>query len=363
MVLLQEREIEYNFIFSGQHQDTIANLRENFGVKKPDVILHKGTDVNSIPKMLFWLIKVITVSLFRGRKIWQYDRKGVVLNHGDTFSTLLGSLLAKIYGHKNAHVESGLRSHNIFHPFPEELTRLAVFALSDIYFAPGDWAIHNLEKYSGTKVDTVGNTLYDSLTMVEQQVTANNVYIPDSPYAIVSLHRFENLYRLEKLEQLVDLILILAQKTHSIFILHSPTHRRLRQSGLLRKLESSPNISLRQRYDYKSFVHLIKGAEFVVTDGGSNQEECYYLGKPCLLLRKATERQEGIGKNVAISDYDTEIIEHFANNYATYKIDRPRLEVTPSETIVDTLIDKYQMSQFPTQVRPPCNKVLKNKVK
>jgi len=140
MVLLQEREIEYNFIFSGQHQDTIANLRENFGVKKPDVILHKGTDVNSIPKMLFWLIKVITVSLFRGRKIWQYDRKGVVLNHGDTFSTLLGSLLAKIYGHKNAHVESGLRSHNIFHPFPEELTRLAVFALSDIYFAPGDWA-------------------------------------------------------------------------------------------------------------------------------------------------------------------------------------------------------------------------------
>jgi len=340
MVLLQEREIEYNFIFSGQHQDTIANLRENFGVKKPDVILHKGTDVNSIPKMLFWLIKVITVSLFRGRKIWQYDRKGVVLNHGDTFSTLLGSLLAKIYGHKNAHVESGLRSHNIFHPFPEELTRLAVFALSDIYFAPGDWALKNLELYKGTKINTKCNTLYDALKSISNKPPPESLNIPDKPFAVVTLHRFENLYDKKKLGKSIQVLIEISARMKLLFILHSPTKRKLEATGLIDLINGSKNIELRPRYDYLSFIALIKHAEFVISDGGSNQEECYYLGKPCLLFRNATERQEGLGGNVVLSKFEAPAIKQFGNGgYKTHRTPPVTLNTSPSSRIVKALIE------------------------
>ena len=109
---LQDRNIEYNFIFSGQHQNTINDLRNNFGVKEPDVILHSGKDINSIPAMLLWMIKIIYRSLIDRKRIWREDRDGIVLNHGDTFSTLLGTILGKLSGLSCGHIESGLRSYN-----------------------------------------------------------------------------------------------------------------------------------------------------------------------------------------------------------------------------------------------------------
>ncbi len=338
MVLLQERSIDYNFIFSGQHQDTIADLRENFGVKEPDVILHKGKDINSIPKMLYWLVKVILVSLFNGRKIWQKDRKGIVLNHGDTFSTLLGSLLAKIYGHKNAHVESGLRSHNIFHPFPEELTRLAVFTLTDIYFAPGDWALKNLERYKGLKVNTQCNTLYDALQSISNKPPPMSLAIPSEPFAVVTLHRFENLYDRKKLEESIQILTDISETMKLLFILHSPTKRKLEATGLMEKLATNKNIELRPRYDYMNFIALIKKSEYVISDGGSNQEECYYLGKPCMLFRNATERKEGLGENCILSKFKKNEILNFTSNHKSFVRPSISLEIPPSEIILEKTI-------------------------
>lgn len=150
MVELQNRNIEYNFVFSGQHQETINDLRDDFGIREPDITLHLGKDITSIGSMFIWAMKLCWLGVTQRKRIWQGDKNGVVLNHGDTFSTLIGSLLARIAGLKSAHVESGLRSFNLFHPFPEEITRLLVFKLSNILFAPGEWALENLRKERST---------------------------------------------------------------------------------------------------------------------------------------------------------------------------------------------------------------------
>ncbi len=339
---LQERGIEYNFIFSGQHKETISELRKNFGIKEPDIILHQGGDINSVPKMLAWIVKVVFRCLLNGRKIWKYDKHGIVLNHGDTFSTLLGSLLSKLYRLKNAHIESGLRSFNILHPFPEEITRLIVFRLSDYYFAPGPWALNNLAKYDGNKIDTTYNTLYDSLQIISSSTTPSNIDIPNEQYAVVTLHRFENIYHKNNLKDTIDLLLEISEEIKLLFILHNPTKRKLVKTRLINTLEEADNIELKPRQDYLSFISLIRKAEFVISDGGSNQEECYYLGKPCILFRNATEREEGLGKNVVLSNYDKNIIRNFCKDYKAYSHEESNFDTSPSNTIIDNLSDFYR---------------------
>ena len=151
MVELQQRNIPYNFIFSGQPQATVQNIREEFGLKDPDVTLYTGKDITGILQMLVWSFRILFYSLMNREKVWRGDKNGIVLNHGDTFSTLLGTLLARVSGQRSAHVESGLRSFNLFHPFPEEITRILTFNLSNIYFAPGDWHCQTWRNTGGSK--------------------------------------------------------------------------------------------------------------------------------------------------------------------------------------------------------------------
>lgn len=337
MVELQNRNIPYNFIFSGQHQATVDNIREDFGLKRPDITLYEGRDITGILQMLLWSIRIIFFTLRNRDRVWQGDKGGVVLNHGDTFSTLLGSLLARVSGQRSAHVESGLRSFNLFHPFPEEITRLLTFSLSNIYFAPGEWALANLKKYQGIKVNTVHNTLLDALRTGESAVNTSDVDIPEGDYAVVSLHRFENIFSRKMLEHIVDLLVRVSEVTRLIFILHKPTEQKLAQYGLRQKLENTPGIELRPRYTYFQFIKLIKHALFVITDGGSNQEECYYMGKPCIIMRATSERQEGIGSNAVISDYDYATIMNVASDPQRYSIAAEKLDVSPTSIIVDEL--------------------------
>jgi UDP-N-acetylglucosamine 2-epimerase (non-hydrolysing) len=338
MVELQNRDVPYNFIFSGQHQATVANIREEFGLKDPDITLYEGRDITGIAQMLFWSLRIVFFTLWNRDKVWQGDKGGVVLNHGDTFSTLLGSLLGRISGQNSAHVESGLRSFNLFHPFPEELTRILTFNLSNIYFAPGKWALSNLEKYRGTKVNTVHNTLLDALRISESNVESALVDIPDTSYGVVSLHRFENIFSKKKLEAIVDLLLTTSANAPLLFILHKPTEEKLRQFGLFEKLENCSRIELRPRYSYFQFIKLIKSAGFLVTDGGSNQEECHYIGKPCIIMRTTSERQEGIGENAIICDYQEDKMLHVLENLEQFRIPPKCRTVSPSKIIVDSLI-------------------------
>jgi UDP-N-acetylglucosamine 2-epimerase (non-hydrolysing) len=339
MVELQQRNIPYNFIFSGQHQATVNNIREEFGLKDPDITMYKGRDITGVVQMLFWSLRILFFSMANRKRVWQDDKNGIVLNHGDTFSTLLGSLLARVSGQRSAHVESGLRSFNLFHPFPEEVTRILTFNLSNIYFAPGDWALENLQKYHGIKINTIHNTLLDALRISDSAVNESIVDVPDTEYALASIHRFENIFSKSRLTDIVDLLIRTSRKTPLLFILHKPTEQKLEHFGLREALENCPTIELRPRYSYFQFIKLTRHARFVVTDGGSNQEECHYMGKPCIIMRTTSERQEGIGYNAVICDYDYNQVSEVIDNLKHYEHSPENLATSPSKIIVDRLIE------------------------
>ena len=340
---LKKRQIAYIYIHSGQHQETIDLLLNNFAIKKPDIVLHHGKDITKIHQLIFWSIKILFIALFKRKEIFGNDKKAIIVNHGDTFSALIGSLFAKLTRSKNAHIESGLRSFNLMHPFPEEITRLLVFKLTDYYFTPNKIALKNLSQYRGVKINTQQNTMYDA-TQIALSSNFCSIELPTNEYAIVSLHRYENIFKKEQLVKIFNFIIKISQHIPLVFILHKPTKQQLIKFNLFKKLQKIPRIQLYNRLDYFTFVKLLNNAKFLVSDGGSNQEESSYLGIPCLLLRKTTERNEGLESNVIISYYKMDIIDKFLSNYEDLCQKKQILTEQPSKIIVNKLLELLKLN-------------------
>jgi len=341
---LSREEIPYNFIFTGQHKDTMEELRAGFQIKEPDITLYQGRDIVSIPFMVWWSLRMPWTTLLNKKEIFKDDKDGIVITHGDTISTLLGALMGKLAGLKVGHVESGLRSFNIFHPFPEELTRVATFGLCDYFFCPGEWAMNNLKKHKGKKINTGVNTLFDSLKWALENSDQIEVEMPQEKYCIISIHRYENMNTRSKFLNMIKIVERIATRIKALFFLHPVTEKKLHRYGFYTRLKENPGVELRHRYSYFRFIKLLHASEFMVTDGGSNQEECSYLGKPCLLLRKATERQEGLGKNVCLSQMNDSIIDDFVNDYSRFLTPFLQEGITSSSIIVNE-IKKFQNSK------------------
>jgi UDP-N-acetylglucosamine 2-epimerase (non-hydrolysing) len=336
MVRLADKGLRYNFIYTGQHRATMDEMLVEFGLRQPDVILYRGPDIVSPPRMFLWFVRVLWHCILYRKRIFGNDRHGVVLVHGDTFSTLLGALMGRMAGLRVGHVESGLRSFNIFHPFPEELVRLLTFRLSHILYCPGQWAADNVKRLRRRVVDTRSNTMADALAMTLKKERRRD-HVPARKYAIVSLHRYENIFNRDIFSRVIDQLIRVAGKHHLLFILHPPTAKQLRKYGFCERLDRHENIELRPRYSYFDFVSLIEGAEFVITDGGSIQEESSYLGVPCLLLRKATERREGLGGNVVLSEYRQSVMDEFVSGYEKYRQEPRPPDASPSGIIVESV--------------------------
>lgn len=341
MRVLLDKNIEYNFIFSGQHHSTIDELLEDFEIKKPDVILYQGNDITGIFQMAAWMIRLIFYVSKNRNSVWKNDIRGIVLNHGDTISTLLGTILAKTSGHKAAHIESGLRSAKIFNPFPEEVIRRLVFKLSDYLYCPGDWAINNVKNEGAVKINTFDNTLLDTLAGTNDDFQTIP-YEPDRDFCVVSIHRFENIFNQGTFALVINLVKDIAKKIFVVFVLHKPTEKNLRKFDLYKQLEMDENIYLAQRMIYTSFIALVKRSKFVVTDGGSNQEECNYLGKPCLIMRSTTERNDGLGENAVLCDYNEVIIESFISNIESFRRSKINRAESPSKIIVNHILSVIQ---------------------
>ncbi|UHQ54872.1 UDP-N-acetyl glucosamine 2-epimerase [Microbulbifer sp. YPW16] len=318
----------------------MSEILTNFGLPEPDFYLYRGRDITSISSMLFWSVRVLVFSVLNNKKVFGSgsSKQDIVLVHGDTVSTLVGALMGRLAGMHVGHVESGLRSFDYFNPFPEELTRVAVFRLANVFFCQDEKAIANLSGVKGEKVNLFGNTLYDSLASVsDSENDSLSAEFADGAFGIVTLHRYENIGSLASLERVVRLVEVIARKHRLLFVMHKPTEKALKKFGLLDRVKANKNIKIIPRLDYFRFIRLMKAAEFVVSDGGSNQEECSYMGKPLLLLRKATERQEGIGQNCILSCYVESVVEDFCKNYKDYR--RPELQSgpSPSEVVANAL--------------------------
>lgn len=333
---IERRKLPLTLVFSGQHKETMEQLSADFGIRTPHTVLYEDAEITGIVQMGVWFVRCLIKVLRRGEEF--IPKSGVILVHGDTFSTLLGAVLGKIRGLGVIHIEAGLRSYNPFHPFPEELTRLAVFRLSDVSFCPGEWAFSNMEKYRTHRVDMGHNTLIDAMGLAlacPRRLDTNSL---KDGYGICSIHRFENIFFKQRLNKIVALIEIAACHHPILFVLHPATRRKLEQYGLASRLEGNVNIQLLARMPYVEFVQLMAGARFVVTDGGGNQEELSYLNKPTLLMRRTTERREGVGSTVTVCDYSEEVLERFLmglDQYTSSAFTPP--STSPTHTIVDYL--------------------------
>lgn len=336
MIELDKKKIDYRFIFTGQHKETIQELVDTFHLKVPDYILYKGEDITKVPQMAFWAIRCLVHTVINGEKIFGGE-KGIVLVHGDAFSALLGAMMAKISRLKVACVESGLRSFNLFHPFPEEITRRLLSSLTDYHFCPGEFAYKNSLKHKGIKLNTRFNTLLDSLRIAQRMEDKVQIDIPTGAYCLASIHRFENIFNKKRFSSVLETIREISKQIKVLFILHRPTREKLAEYGFYKGLKENQNIELKPRYGFFKFNKLLRGAEFVITDGGSNQEECHYLGKPCLVMRKITERRDEMGQNIVISNYNRQIISDFVNHYPKYKLPPHDFRGSPSKIIVDYL--------------------------
>ena len=212
----------------------------------------------------------------------------LVLVHGDTMTTLYGAVLGRALRFPVAHIESGLRSFDVMHPFPEELNRRLTSRIARYLYAPGEWAASNLSR--GTVINTGSNTVRDALAMTAAEA-APPAGLPAGKFGIVSLHRFELLKDRRLLGETVDVLRESGRKL--LWVDHPVTVAALEKHGLGNRLGG--NVRSIPRLDFFGFVSAMRNSSFLVTDSGGSQEETYYLDIPCLVHRKRTERREGLG--------------------------------------------------------------------
>ena len=331
------RKVAYRFVLTGQHEETMADLISMFGLPSPEYLV-SPEERDTKTKLFYWIFKLI-YRTFASRKLWEDCEYCLV--HGDTLSTLFGALAGRVHGLKVVHVEAGLRSYNWRHPFPEEIIRVCVTKLSHYYYCADEWAaknVHHLVKRREENVQVVGaNTLLDALRFaIDSNVNSS---VDNDRYCVVSVHRFENLSSKSRFEFIMRCVERFSRHFDVKFVLHPATKLKLEQSGWFKKFEINEKIELLPRKNYTEFIGLLNGAAFLASDGGSNQEECSYMGLPCLLFRDATEREEGLGEEVVLSKLDDSIISRFLEEQVCKKQKRrfskkPTSNATPSQTIV-----------------------------
>lgn len=343
--LMQKRGISYNLIDSGQHASFSPELRKELGIKEPDACLESKGNIKTVKELVLWFTRYLLFSLFSPSLLRQdifRGRDGICIIHGDTPSTLLALLLAKRAGLRVAHIEAGLRSFNVLKPFPEEIIRIICMHCSDYLFAPSDWAYQNIARMQvkGKTFNVHQNTnveaLYYSFTQAPKTLHES------TKYCLMTIHRVETVLKRRRLRFVVELAERIAQQIVVFFVLHDPTRKKLQEFGWIKRITNNPNIKASGLIAHADFLSLLSGAEFVVTDGGSIQEESFYLDVPCLSMRTETERQEGIGANVQLSNFDQATVDNFLSGYDRFRSGKRIQNHKPSAHILHALLAEIQ---------------------
>lgn len=330
---LKKQKIQYIFIHTGQHK--LGEACKEFKIKKPDYVLSKEptkstkfwSKINS--NSIFWCFSMI----FKIKKLIQKLQPSYVIYHGDTMSSSVAAissskLLNPNKTWKNVHLEAGLRSghtiKSLFEPFPEEISRRICDWFSDILLSVSDLTSERLYKRFGDKKEIiqVGNTIVDSTDIIYNRMKDKKTSLPKN-YALINIHRHENLKSRKRMRKIVNIIKNISIPV--IFPLHDNTKKFLEEYKLIEELKNMKNIEIVPLMNYSEFIFLIANCKYILTDGGSIQEESIVFKKPCVLLRKLTERQEGIEIGINFltkldEDYAKEVIE---------KIEKNQLKVKP----------------------------------
>lgn len=338
--LMDARGIEYRLIDSGQHAGLTTGLRAELSVREPDVYMGGSDDVASVPAAISWSLralaqawsaKEVRAKVFGGGG-------GICVVHGDTPSTLVAAVLARRAGLRVAHLEAGLRSGSMLHPFPEEMIRVVVMRMAALLFAPSPEAVANLGRMGvrGRVIPLSGNTSAEALAAMEGAPMGGGP-------VVATMHRVENLHRRERLREFTDLITRIAAGRPVNLVVHPPTASVLDANGMSDKLKAA-GVELVPLQPHHRFVGMLAAAPFVVTDGGSVQEECALLGVPTLLWRGRTERPDGVGGNVVLSNYSPQVIDAFLADPDRYRRPPQRPDISPSQEILEVLLRELPSS-------------------
>ena len=241
----------------------------------------------------------------------------IVLVHGDTTTTMATSLSAFYAKTPIGHVEAGLRTFDIFYPFPEEINRVITDSVSTYYFAPTDISAQNLIN-SGANKDKVfktGNTVIDALlyTVKNHKTNMKNIGLNKNLKTILmTAHRRENFGK--PLENICNAILQIVKANNNIQVVY-PVHLNPNvQKTVNELLGNKERIILTKPLDYAPFASLMEESHIILTDSGGIQEEAPSLGKPVLVLREETERPEAVNfGTVKLVGHDIDKITSIAN--------------------------------------------------
>ncbi len=342
MRVMKDKGLAYTLIYTAQHQENIKEILDVFDLPEPDMVMYDHAEANTRTSFVRWFIVILMKIVFRAKEYVPVP--GVLLTHGDTFSAWLAALLGKRAGCLVGHIESGCRSYNIFSPFPEEISRLIVFQLADLYFCSDETAVGNLLRYKGETINLGANTMLDGVRYALQYSSRTRFAFQNSPYGIVSIHRFENIFTNRLSKTILPLLMHISRTRRLVLTLHPTTRERLTALGLYNELANHSNMVLHERFNFVDWISVCSGADFVITDGGSNQQELSYLGVPTLLLRNETESPEGLGRNIVLSKFDEELIAAFIQLPEKYRRLPALGDVFPSEKIVQKIC-ALQLSQ------------------
>jgi len=289
-------QLQVKICLTGQHREMLDQVLHFFGIK--------GDYDLSLMQPGQTLFDITSKGLNGLQEVLASASPDIVLVQGDTTSAFVGALAAFYQKVAVAHIEAGLRSHNKYSPFPEEMNRKLIGQLTDLHFTPTPRASENLEKESiKGKIFEVGNTVIDALLYAVERVrTSDN---PEFPFLdpfkkliLVTGHRRESFGK--PFQDICDALLDIVHAYPQVQIVY-PVHLNPHiQEVVNAKMKGVESVHLIPPVEYPQLIKLLDRCYFVITDSGGIQEEAPALGKPVLVIRDVTERTEGIDAGTAI---------------------------------------------------------------
>jgi UDP-N-acetylglucosamine 2-epimerase (non-hydrolysing) len=291
--LAQTSGIESLVCVTAQHRQMLDQVLDLFQIK-PDVDLNLMRENQSLAELSAAIFSSLDPVLADLQPDW-------VLVQGDTTTVMITALLAYYRRLYVGHVEAGLRTHDKWQPFPEEINRRVAGVTADLHFAPTEWARQNLlrEGIPEETIKVTGNPVIDALHFVSSQPMPTEIQDliaklkigAGQRLVLVTAHRRENFG--QPLEDICQALKTLAERG-DIEIVY-PVHLNPNvQEPVYRLLNNLPHITLLPPMDYLPLVHLMKHSFIILTDSGGIQEEAPAFGVPVLVLREVTERPEGV---------------------------------------------------------------------
>ena len=273
---------------TGQHRQMLDQVLDAFSVV-PDYDLSIMKDKQS-------LFDITTNILDRIKKVLEKELPDIVLVHGDTSTTFVTALACFYMQIPVGHVEAGLRTYDIFSPYPEEFNREAVGIISQYNFAPTEVSKQNLirEGKNPEKIFVTGNTVIDALkTTVREDYTHNELnWAKDSRLIMLTAHRRENLGK--PMHSMFRAIRRIVDEMPDVKVIYPIHMNPIVRSAADEELGDNDRIRIIEPLDVLDFHNFMARSYLILTDSGGIQEEAPSLGKPVLVMRDTTERPEGV---------------------------------------------------------------------